>query len=100
MRRPRDRKPKGPKVKKSYYVHSPRPAGTQPKCDLAPLVGARLAKLRKAKGVTQPAVARALGTSDASICRYEKGVNMPSVDMLRAFTKYYGVTYDDLLKEE
>ncbi len=99
MRKPRDKKPKV-KAKKNYYVRSSRSAGTQPKCTLAPLVGARLAQLRKTKGVSQPDVARAVGTSDASICRYEKGVHMPPIDMIRAFVKYYGVTYNDLLKEE
>lgn len=55
---------------------------------------------RKRAGLTQMDVAKALGVSDAAVCQWEKGENMPSASRLVALAKLYDCTVDELLREE
>ena len=68
--------------------------------NLAETVGKNLACLRKAKGMTQQDLAREVHYSDKSISKWELGYSLPSVDILKDFADFYGVTVDYLLTEQ
>lgn len=53
---------------------------------------------RKAKGLTQDDVAKALGAKNTTISNWENGVSRPDVDSLSALCKLYGVTPNDILE--
>ena len=57
----------------------------------------RLKKLRDAKGVTQAEAAEALGIGKRAYGNYEKDLREPNAVVLKAMSKYYGVTIDYLL---
>ena len=67
---------------------------------LAETVGKNLATLRKAKGLTQQELAASVHYSDKSISKWELGYSLPSVDILKDFADFYGVTVDYLLNEQ
>ena len=58
---------------------------------------ARLAELRKKKGISQKQAASALGISQALLSHYEKGIRECSLDFVKKAAKYYDVTCDYLL---
>jgi len=68
--------------------------------NLAEIVGQNLTALRKAKGLTQQDVALKLNYSDKSISKWELGYTIPSVDILKDFADFYGVTVDFLLRPQ
>lgn len=57
----------------------------------------RLKNLRKAKGVTQADAADALGIKESAYSNYEKDLREPNAVVLKAMSKYFGVTIDYLL---
>ena len=57
----------------------------------------RLKNLRKAKGTTQADVAEALGIKESAYSNYEKDLREPNAVVLKAMSKYFGVTIDYLL---
>lgn len=57
----------------------------------------RVAALRSEKGLTQGALAEALGISRQSVTQYENGIRVPDIEVFRKFTGYFGVTADYLL---
>jgi transcriptional regulator with XRE-family HTH domain len=58
---------------------------------------ARLAQLRKGKGLTQQALANAAGLNVSQLKRYETGVSQPALDALRKLAVALGVSSDLLL---
>ena len=54
--------------------------------------GTNLRNLRIARNLTQMAVAKDLGISQASITAYETGTREPSFDVVRRFADYFGVS--------
>lgn len=68
--------------------------------DLAPIIGNNLAKLRKAKNLTQGQLAELFSYSDKSISKWEHGEAVPDVNTLQELANYYGVTIDYLTHEE
>lgn len=54
--------------------------------------------LRKRKGRTQDDVAFALKMKRSTVSGYENEVSLPTIQALLAFSKYYGVAVDTLLK--
>lgn len=54
--------------------------------------------LRKRKGRTQDDVASALGLKRSTLSGYENSVAEPGIDMLVAFSKYFEIAVDTLLK--
>ena len=68
--------------------------------NLAAIVGKNLATLRKAKGLTQQDLAQEIHYSDKSISKWELGYSLPSVDVLKDFADFYGVTVDYLIAEQ
>ncbi len=62
------------------------------------LIGEKIAELRKEKGVSQEALAEALGVSRQSVSNWENGGAIPETDKIVAMSKFFGVTTDALLK--
>lgn len=58
---------------------------------------ARIADLRKRRGISQKEAASALGISQALLSHYEKGIRECSLDFVKKAAKYYDVTCDYLL---
>ncbi len=59
-----------------------------------------LRRLRLVKGYTQERVAQELGVSAQSVSRWECGNTLPDVLLLPALARLYGVTVDDLYRQE
>ena len=57
----------------------------------------KLQELRKKKGLTQEELAEALFVSRTAVSKWEQGRGYPSIDSLKAISKFYGVTIDELL---
>ena len=60
----------------------------------------KLQGLRKQKGITQEDLAEILCVSRTAISKWESGRGYPNIDSLKAISKYFGVTIDDLLSGE
>ena len=60
-------------------------------------LGANLKNLRKSKNWTQKRLSELLGVSEASISKYEGNIAAPSVDLLRSYSKLFGISLDDIL---
>ncbi len=59
-----------------------------------------LRRLRLAKGYTQERLAEELGVSAQSVSRWECGNTLPDVMLLPKLARLYGITVDDLYREE
>ncbi len=57
----------------------------------------KLQQLRKQKEITQEELAEALYVSRTAISKWESGRGYPSIDSLKALSKFFGVTIDELL---
>lgn len=62
-------------------------------------IAERLITLRKKKGLTQQALADALGLHITQIKRYEAGTSQPSLEALRKIVQTLRVTTDSLIFE-
>jgi transcriptional regulator with XRE-family HTH domain len=62
-------------------------------------IARRLATLRKQKGLTQQALADALGLHITQVKRYEAGTSQPSLEALKKLAKTFRVTTDSLIFE-
>ena len=60
----------------------------------------KLQELRKQKGLTQEELAEILFVSRTAVSKWESGRGMPSIDSLKAISKFFAVTLDDLLSSE
>ena len=60
----------------------------------------KLQELRKQKGLTQEQLAEALFVSRTAISKWESGRGYPSIESLKAISKYFSVTIDQLLSGE
>lgn len=56
-----------------------------------------LKKLRTKRGLSQGAIAEAIGTSKASIGYYENGYRMPGLDIAAKIAIYFGVSIEELI---
>lgn len=59
-----------------------------------------LQQLRKQKGLTQEELAEALYVSRTAVSKWESGRGYPNLDSLKAISKFFSVTIDDLLSGE
>ena len=57
----------------------------------------KLQELRKRQGLTQEELAQALFVSRTAISKWESGRGYPNIESLKAISKYFQVTVDDLL---
>lgn len=55
--------------------------------------------LRNIKGLTQEAIAEAIGISRQSYSKWEQGETIPDVDKCDKLAKFYGVTIDSLVNQ-
>ena len=60
----------------------------------------KLQELRKRKELTQEELAEVLFVSRAAISKWESGRGYPNIDSLKAISKFFGVTIDELLSGE
>lgn len=60
----------------------------------------KLQGLRKQKGLTQEELAEALYVSRTAISKWESGRGYPNIDSLKAISKFFSVTIDELLSGE
>jgi len=60
----------------------------------------KLQELRKQKGLTQEELAEILFVSRTAVSKWESGRGMPSIESLKAISKFFVVTLDDLLSSE
>lgn len=65
--------------------------------EMEAIVSQNLSSLRKAKHLTQQELAEKIGYSDKSISKWELGKAVPTVDILKEFADFYGVTVDFLI---
>ena len=63
----------------------------------APVFGTQLAALRKARALTQPQLAEALGLSVEMLTYYERRATNPSADFIAKAAAFFGVSADELL---
>lgn len=63
-------------------------------------MGAFLAALRKANGITQQELADRLNVSNKAVSRWERDECMPDLSLIPALAEIFGVTCDELLKGE
>lgn len=57
----------------------------------------KLQELRKQKGMTQEELAQSLYVSRTAVSKWESGRGYPNIDSLKAISKFFHVTIDDLL---
>jgi transcriptional regulator with XRE-family HTH domain len=62
-------------------------------------IAQRLVALRKQKGLTQQALADALGLHITQVKRYEAGTSQPSLEALKKLSQTFRVTTDSLIFE-
>ena len=55
-------------------------------------IGMRIGQIREDAGLTQSALARAIGSSQSAISQIEAGDRNPSYEMLRSIAEALGVT--------
>ena len=60
----------------------------------------KLQELRKNKGLTQEELAESLYISRTAVSKWESGRGMPSIESLKAISKFFTVTLDELLSGE
>ncbi|WP_377779181.1 helix-turn-helix domain-containing protein [Paraburkholderia dipogonis] len=63
-------------------------------------IAARLVSLRKQKGLTQQALAEAIGLHITQVKRYEAGTSQPSLEAIKKIARTLRVTTDSLIFEE
>lgn len=73
-------------LKTKPHVHAPRE-------DFGP----RLARLRKARGLSQEALGKQIGVSKRMVVYYETETNRPPAHLLPALAKALAVSIDDLM---
>ena len=62
-------------------------------------IGYKISKLRKDKNWSQGDLAQRLDASREIIGKYERGENLPSIEMVAKMAKEFGVTVDFLIGE-
>lgn len=60
-------------------------------------IGSRIAKYRKAKGMTQEALANEMGVSAQAVSKWETDTSCPDISALPQLCKILGITTDELL---
>jgi len=60
----------------------------------------KLQELRKQKNITQEELAEVLFVSRTAISKWESGRGYPNIESLKAISKYFSVTIDELLSGE
>lgn len=61
-------------------------------------LGARLARFRADREMSQCELARRSGVHQVSVCRYETAKKRPNLDTLRRLARAFGVTLADIVR--
>ncbi len=97
------------RVKKSRSTHSRRidfrariyyNRGMEEQEQLASVIGKNLTRLRRMANLTQLELAEKLNYSDKSVSKWEQGNGIPDVRILVQLADLYGVSLDDLVREQ
>ncbi len=64
------------------------------------MLGEKIKKYREEKKMTQVEVAEVLGVKPATISKYEAGTLEPNIESLKKLAELFGVSADELLKED
>jgi len=64
------------------------------------LVGRRIKELRIKKGLSQQKLGEIIGVTKVSICGYENGSRIPSLEVFEMMAELFGTTTDYLLGRE
>lgn len=64
------------------------------------MLGKKMKKYREEKKMTQVEVAEILGVKPATISKYEAGTLEPNIESLKKLAELFGVSVDELLKED
>ena len=65
---------------------------------MASTLGLRIAKYRKAKGITQDQLAEQMGVSSQAVSKWENDLSCPDISLLPELADYFGITIDKLLR--
>ena len=60
-------------------------------------IGSRIAKFRKAKGMTQEELANQLGVSSQAVSKWENDASCPDISLLPQLCRVLGISTDELL---
>lgn len=60
----------------------------------------KLQELRKQKGLTQEELAEAVYVSRTAVSKWESGRGYPNIDSLKAISKFFSITIDELLSSD
>ena len=60
----------------------------------------KLQELRKQKGLTQEELAEQLYVSRTAVSKWESGRGFPNIESLKAISKYFAISLDELLSSE
>lgn len=63
-------------------------------------IGKRICQLRRARGMTQDAMAEQLGVSPQAVSKWENDQTCPDISLLPKLARFLGVTVDHLLTGE
>lgn len=63
-------------------------------------IGDRIKRLRQEKGWSQAQLASKLNTHPKQVSKYERGINLPSTEVLVRMTQIFNVSADYLIFEE
>ena len=61
-------------------------------------LGARIREIRENRKLTQAQLAEKLMISRKTICKWENGVGLPSIQFLKDLADFYQVTIDEILR--
>lgn len=60
----------------------------------AEIIGKRLKKIRKSKGLTRAKVAEETGITNSALANYENGIRIPRDEAKKALSNYYNISID------
>lgn len=63
---------------------------------MAKKIGEKIKELRKAKGISQEALAKAVGVTFQAVSKWETNVTAPDVSLIPSIASYFGVSIDEL----
>ncbi len=64
------------------------------------MLGEKIKQYRENRNMTQSEVAEILGVKPATISKYEAGILEPNVESLKRLSEIFGISIDELLKED
>jgi transcriptional regulator with XRE-family HTH domain len=64
---------------------------------IAEQIGERIREIRRAKGMTQAALAEATGRTEDSVSQIERGLNLPTIDTVLALARALTVPVDHII---